>query len=231
MNGEISGTVSGSSHPPPIKRLKKIINSIGEQKDQKSLISKIEQIEIYLCKMGSTKDSFNYEKYIPRLFDKINLISNSDIKNASYVAIFLQLNRVFPDIADYLAQYNKDNLIIEKIHSLTNNNTKMKFYIAYTDSFIKFDNVYSNNLLMMYHFLFTNYIIKEKEINFSFIKSFVQIIILLCHRIRMITNKEIPLGKLDESQYLIIIVESFIDVFIYMFIKSLYSSNASAFDE
>ena len=141
MNGEISGTVSGSSHPPPIKRLKKIINSIGEQKDQKSLISIIEQIEIYLCKMGSTKDSFNYEKYIPRLFDKINLISNSDIKNSSYVAIFLQLNRVFPDITDYLAQYNKDNLIIEKIHSLTNNNTKMKFYIAYTDSFIKFDNV------------------------------------------------------------------------------------------
>lgn len=231
MNGEISGAVLESSHPPPIKRLKKIIKSIDEQKDQKSLISKIEQIKIYLCKMGSTKDSFNYEKYIPRLFDKINLISNSDIKNSSYVAIFLQLNRVFPDITDYLAQYNKDNLIIEKIHSLTNNNTKMKFYIAYTDSFIKFDNVYTKNILMMYHFLFTNYIIKEKEINFSFIKSFVQIIILLCHRIRMITNKEIPLGKLDESQYLIIIVESFIDVFIYMFIKSLYSSNADAFDE
>ena len=231
MNGEICGTVLGTSHPPSIEKLKSIIKSIDEQKEQNCLCSKIEQFEMCIERMGSMKVSFNYEKYISHLFDKINLILNTDKKNASYVKIFLQLNRVFPDIKDYLAQYNKDNLIIEKIHSLSNNNTKMKFYIAYTDNFIKFDNVYSKNILLMYHFLFTNYIIKEKTINFSFIKSFVQIIILLCHRIKMITNKEIPLGKLDESQYLIIIVESFIDVFIYILIKSLYSSSAEALDE
>ena len=186
MNGEICGTVFGTSHPPSIEKLKSIIKSIDEQKEQNCLCSKIEQFEMCIERMGSMKVSFNYEKYISHLFDKINSILNTDKKNASYVKIFLQLNRVFPDIKDYLAQYNKDNLIIEKIHSLSNNNTKMKFYIAYTDNFIKFDNVYSKNILLMYHFLFTNYIIKEKTINFSFFTSFVQIIILLCHGLKMI---------------------------------------------
>ena len=83
------------------KGLKSLISSIDSEKNVDKLYTKINQVEVFLDGMSQMKCDINYQKLFPNLFKKINTLPNIEIRTNSYIHIYLQLNRIFPEISPF----------------------------------------------------------------------------------------------------------------------------------
>lgn len=211
-------SISNSTKDLSTKELKKLISNLENEKEVYEMII---QIESYLIEMKPTVCDFNYHKYISLLFEKMKKINNKDEQIFRFTHIFLQLRRIFPGIENYLESYNKDNIIINNIHNMDNVHNKILLYCLYTKNFSSFDNISTNDIIKIFHFYFYYVLLKMKGINFLLLEKLSLLIILLCKRNKDHRFTHNKVGKIEESPYLILIIETYIDMCIYYIMKAL----------
>ena len=205
------------------KGLKKEIEELMLEKEKNNdLIPKIKIIESYLEEMCPTKCDFNYTKYFQFLFRTINLIRDKQIKYCTYINFFLSLRKIFPELDVFLHSFNQNGYIIKTIHSIVYKDQRFQYYKMLTDNFTTFNELQIKDIVIMYNSLLYSYLKQQREISFSFLKELSQIIIELITRLKEITVNKRKVGRTYIPPYLITIIESFIDMFIFIIIKSFY---------
>ena len=159
------------------KGLKSLISSIDSEKNVDKLYTKINQVEVFLDGMSQMKCDINYQKLFPNLFKKINTLPNIEIRTNSYIHIYLQLNRIFPEISPFLKEKNKNSHIIEDIHKIENYKIKNSYYSLYTNYFSNCHQLSSKDLIKIYNCILCNVIIKICDLTLSSIQIFTNIVI------------------------------------------------------
>ena len=202
----------------PAKSLKSLISNIENETDINAIIIKVKKIEVHLEGMNPTKCDINYQKYFTLLFKQIEKIPKVQ-RTVIKINIFLQLKRVFSDITSYLNYYNSNNKIIKSIHSLSSINDTIKFYCILTNNFIEFKNIAINDLIKIYECTISYLISKQSKNQFNFLKRFNQLIIILSNQLREIDNNKQMIGRTSDSPYIILVIESYIDIFIFFVMK------------
>ena len=194
----------------------------------KSLLSKIEtdnffqlisEIEDYLKRMKPTKCDINYQKYFVLLFRKIKAIQNKELMNMTYVNCYTQLTYIFYDIYPFLQSYNKNNEVLQLIHSISSIKHRFYYYQLYTNNFTTFDQHSSKDLIKMYNCFFCHFLHTSKTF-FHFSNEFSNIVIILFGQLKEIKDNHIEIGRGNESPYIIQVIESFGDIFLFILIKT-----------
>ena len=202
------------------KELKNLLSNLYKEKDQ----TKAEKIiwDVYNRLKDTqelTKCDIKYQKYLSVLFMKINMIKKEETRNKLNIEIFLHLRRIFSDLTEYLYYNQKDN-VIKQIHTIREQYQRIKYYNLYTNQITSFVNCKCNDIIQMYNFLFSVFLINQRCATFSFFKELSQIIITLCSFIKDDnSNSKAKIGRAYDSPYIVTIVESFIDFFIFDIIK------------
>ena len=208
------------------KGLKNEIEELMLEKEKKNdLIPKIKIIESYLDEMSPTICDINYTKYFQFLFKAINLIQDKQIKYCSYINIFLSLRTIFPELGSFLHNFNQNNFIVKTVHSIAYKKQRFRYYKIITENFTNFNELQAKDIVIMYNSLFYSYLKQQREVSFSFLKELSQIIVELITRLKDITVKKRKIGRTYIPPYLITIIESFIDMFIFIIIKSFYGQS------
>lgn len=185
---------------------------------------KIKEIESFLEEMKTCKCDINYQRYFSLLFMNITKIKDKEDLKHIYVNIYIQLNRIFPDTSKFLHNWLSKNPVIKIIHTLKDKQLRKKYYTEYTNNYDNLQELQCKDLITIFNFVFCEYI-QEQKINFSFFHEFRKIIYSLNYHLQNIFQRKIKVGRRHESPYLLIIIESFIDFFIFLLVKSLYDNN------
>ena len=104
---------------------------------------------------------------------------------------------------------------------MDNVHNKILLYCLYTKNFSSFDNISTNDIIKIFHFYFYYVLLKMKGINFLLLEKLSLLIILLCKRNKDHRFTHNKVGKIEESPYLILIIETYIDMCIYYIMKAL----------
>ena len=204
--------------------LKKLLAGLEKENDANVIYKKIRDIETFLETMKPKKCDINYQKLIPILFIKQNLISNSIDKKYTYVNIYLQFLIVFPEIKEFISDYNKKYKIINLIHSMRMKGKRYTFYQLFTNNFSNFEQLRCKDLIAIFNFLFIQYITDiNKYINS--LSELENIIKALFEMLKEITKENKPVGRTINSPYIIEVITAFGDVFIYILVHFLLSTS------
>ena len=204
--------------------LKKLLSGLEKENDVNVIYKRIRDIETFLETMKSKKCDINYQKYIPLLFTKLDLISSSIDKKYSYVNLYLQFLIVFPEVKEILSDYNRNYKIINLIHSMRMKGKRYTYYQLFTNNFSTFEQLRCKDLISMFNFLFMQNI---TDIN-KYINSLPElenIIKDLFEMLKEITKEKKPVGRTIDSPYIIEVITAFGDVFIYILVHILLSTN------
>ena len=86
--------------------------------------------------------------------------------------------------------YDKNNEIIDYIHSISNNKVRHKYYFLYTSNYQTFAYQRSKNLIKIYNFYFCNYLNTNKQF-MLFSNEFTKIGIVLYEKLKEMNNSKI----------------------------------------
>ena len=204
--------------------LKNMIVEMDKLTNANEKHKKIKEIESFLEEMKTCKCDINYQKYFSLLFMNIYKIPDKEDLKDIYANVYIQLNRIFPDTSKFLHNWLSKNPVIKIIHSLKDKQKRKTYYSQYTNDYDNLQELQCQDLITIFNFVFCEYI-QEQKITFSFFDEFRKIIYSLNYQLQNIYQRKIKVGRRHESPYILIIIESFIDFFIFLLVKSLYDNN------
>ena len=200
--------------------LSNLISKLQKEEEIKNTYNIIKEIQSFLERMKPTKCDINYQKLFSLLFRSIQSLKDEKIKQQLKVNIFCLLYYIFPEKYEYFHNQEKYKEIIHYIHSECNIEKKHKYYQLYTNNYLTFEHQSCRDLIKIYNFYFCQYLNTTKQF-FLFSTIFSNLIIVLYGKLKGRTNLLQRIGATDESPYIITVVESFGDIFIFIVVKSL----------
>ena len=92
--------------------------------------------------MKPTQCDINFQKLFFMLFNKVNSLQNVTKRINSYVNLYFQLITVFPELEKFLSNsFNRENKILNSIHTLSDPFIKEKYYKLYTKNYSKLNEI------------------------------------------------------------------------------------------
>lgn len=205
-----------------IKQLKVLIANIEKENVIEELYSKYSQIEKHLEGMSK----MNYENGLNHMFNllfrKLVLFSDLEKRKIVYINLYLQ-KRIFSNIDNFLNNYEAKTRTIILIHSLNNPNKRIKFYLLYTNYFKNVEHLSYRDLITIYESILRYVIIKYENLAINNIKICTQLVKEISNRYKEIINNKINIGRTGKSKYIIILIESYIDIYIMIMTKQILS--------
>ena len=172
-----------------ISDLRTIIIKLEEDNSLNIKLRILNEIQSYLEKMKPVKCDKNFYPFLSLLLTSIKSIPNRQIRLKLYTNIYVHLCYVFFEDKTFLMNYDKNNEIIDYIHSISNNKVRHKYYFLYTSNYQTFAYQRSKNLIKIYNFYFCNYLNTSKQF-MLFSNEFTKIGIVLYGKLKEMNNSK-----------------------------------------
>ena len=208
---------------PSTKGLKSILKLIEDEQNKEKLKEKINQLEKYLESMKNEEkcEKIKYNKLFPILFTKLQ--SNNEIEKT--LRIFLHLKRIYPDTIEVLTGCPGVKKLFSSIFTFKDIETQIKYFSHFTDEFKNVEHLNLEESTKMFHYVYSEYLLKVNCINFELIENFQYMLLNFYSQIKENEKKATKCNSIHNSPYIFLLIESFIDFTIYLIIFYIFNSS------